>query len=192
LALFEATLQGLVLGNAHQNVLHFKTANGTETPATLAADLRDKWLQQIKTRHGGTLVWNGISVRQLGTTTAPFTLSIAITGSGDTSANYTPFAAFVVQIRTAFAGRHGHGRFYLGAVHPGAYVNGILTSTTISDWATIISTLMGWYGPSGTTPYQLGVLKRGSSDSTDFHPCTALVLRSSLGVQRRRNYGVGI
>jgi hypothetical protein len=192
MALFEATLQGLVLGNAHQNVIHFKTSNGTETTAMLAAELRDHWLQQIKTRHGSPLLWNGISVRKLGTTDAPFTLSISIAGAGDSSANYTPFAAFVVQIRTAFAGKHGHGRFYLGAVHPGSYVNGIITSTTISDWATVISTLMGWYGPSGTTPYQIGVLKRGSTDPTDFHPATALVLRSSLGVQRRRNYGVGI
>ncbi len=192
MSLFRVTAQGLILGNAHQNVLHFKTSNGTETTAQLAAHIRDNWLQQVKTRHGATLVWNGVLVQKIGSGEAPFTLSINIPGSGDSSANYTPFAAFVVQLKTATAGRHGHGRFYLGAVHPGAHVNGIVTSTTLSDWATPIATLMGLYGPSHSSPYNLVVVKRTTNAAETAYPVTAMVLRSSLGTQRRRNYGVGI
>jgi hypothetical protein len=186
-------IQGSFAGQVCENVMHFKAVD--ETGLTLndfAIDIRDFWLPQIRTRIMSGFVWQNIFVTQIDPAgPATVTLPVNITGTLSTVTSTTPFECLVVQIKTALAGRHGHGRFYLTGVPSADHSFGLLTASAITSWTTVLNTLNTRYNISGPSPLVYGVIRRGGTFG-DFVNGTSLVIRTSLGAQRRRNYGVGI
>lgn len=121
----------------------------------------------------------------------PTLLTIAIPGNIAVDTKQVPFVSVVVQIRTGSAGRHGRGRFYLGAIDPGTWLYGVMTAGAQTGWVPSITALKAAYLGNPTSGMSLGLLRKGG-DSSQFIPATDLIVRPVAGVQRRRNYGYGI
>jgi len=191
--IWEVNIAGILLGQAHQNVLHFSDEGfPVITAPTVATRIRDQWLDQIKTLHTSNLVYNTITVRDLQAPgVAPTTLAINIPGTIGSDSNMLPFASMVILKQTATAGRHGHGRYYVGGLPTVAYASGLLTAARIAGFETMRTVLEPrWIGGGATGGMALGVCDR--TGGLNWTACVRIVARAVVGVQRRRNIGIGI
>lgn len=194
MSIWEVNISGILLGQAHQNVLHFTDETfPTINAMTVATRIRDQWLDQIKTLHTSNLVYNTITVKDLQLPlVAPTTLAINIPGTIGSDSNMLPFASMVILKQTASSGRHGHGRYYVGGLPTVAYASGLLTAARITGFETMRTVLEPrWIGGSATAGLQMGVVDK-SGGGVVFRALVRIVARSIVGVQRRRNIGVGI
>jgi len=191
--IMRVTTTALLMGQTMQNVLHFRMAGGALTFQQIAENIRDVWVTRIKTHQTTDHVYNAISVSQVGSQVATFTLPVNIPGTNIATNEGTPFECMVIQKRTALAGRHGHGRFYVGGVTTNVAQKGLLTAAVINNWTTSLNFLMSIYGtlgePGGPLDLVIHPKGGGAEDGVDV---TEMVVRPWLGVQRRRNYNVGI
>jgi hypothetical protein len=136
------------------------------------------------------MVWTQIIVQEVSLSPiASFTKAINQAGTNLANADAVPFSCFVIQIKTAAGGPHGRGRFYVGGLTNNSHTNGIVTAAVLTAWVNSLNILKGFYGPSGTSQIRL-VVKEKSNNT--FNLMTDLICRQYVGVQRRRNYGVGI
>ena len=95
-----------------------------------------------------------------------------------------------MQFQTGLAGRKFRGRYYIAAYRQGATQFGQFTANEMTQWQTQMDLLKSAYtGPNGGTT-GLGLLIRGEKVIHNT-PVTAIGMRPILGVQRRRNVGVG-
>lgn len=98
------------------------------------------------------------------------------------SGQFSPASCYVVKHTTAFGGRSGRGRTYVGPLLEGAIENGMLGTGIAADandaWETFRENLLAL--PSGTI---FSVL---SPTQLDSHPVINSVASSVLGTQRRR------
>lgn len=77
-------------------------------------------------------------------------------------------------------------------VHQDNFVNNVITSGNLLQWQNdFIAPVMARYGPDHTSPLRLCV-RANMPDGPVLNPVIAMQLRTILGVQRRRNTGVGI
>lgn len=195
MGVYRAVISGLVNGQLCQNVLHFQKG-GAWTPdlaASLCIDLRDNMLQQWKLRLSNTMQWNGISVYDAETPgRQPSVLAISVPGSvGTSSGNNLPFACTLLRIRTAVTGPRGRGRVYLPGAPNVDFVGGLATANTSTSWAAIFAVIGPRYvGITHTSPFEWVLAPKASP--ADWKSITSLELSGPMGVQRRRNIGVGV
>lgn len=191
--LWRVTISGLMFGQMHQNVLHFQQVEGGGTdPQFQAFRIRDVWLPQIRTLHTASLNYNSIVIQNLDLpANAPTTVPINIVGSIAASSDMLPFAAMVVLLQTGRAGRRGRGRFYVGSLPTVAFTNGLLTAARISGFETMRGVLEpAFVGPGATAGMKLVV--HGKGPGAEINPVVRMAARAVVGVQRRRNIGIGI
>lgn len=191
MGVFRVTLSQIHFGCMVQNVLHFKKSDSVDADrATLAAEIVASYIPNMKTRQSQNLTYTQIRVHVLGESLAPYVLNVSTPGTVTGSAQELTFVSHVVRLNTAFAGRRGRGRWYIGGVPLNLSSSGILSSAAITAWNTVLASIMAVWGPSGSSNFDLGV--QNGSESDDFHAVTALTLNPIPRVQRRRNLGVGI
>jgi len=190
MSLHRVTCSGLLYGQTHQNVLHFNNPDGVWTHSQIANDIETNWVNRIKLHQVTSMVWTQIIVQEVSLSPiASFTKAINQAGTNLANADAVPFSCFVIQIKTAAGGPHGRGRFYVGGLTNNSHTNGIVTAAVLTAWVNSLNILKGFYGPSGTSQIRL-VVKEKSNNT--FNLMTDLICRQYVGVQRRRNYGVGI
>lgn len=193
MSLHRVKLSALIYGQTHQNVLHFANPDGALTDQEIALLIRDNWINNVKSEVTDDLIWNQISVKNLGSQVAEYSLTIAIPGGQGTSIKEAPTLCFVLQLKTALAGRHGHGRVYQSGVHPTRQLSGIITNEQLILWTNKLTLVKAALcTPNPTTGLTMVVNRQGNVLESGGTPVTDIVVRSSLGVQRRRNYGVGV
>lgn len=184
------TVSGLLYGQTHQNVLHVSNPDGALSHSQIADEFETHWISQVKTKQVTSMIYNQIIVSDSSGSGPPaFTKAVNVAGTNVANADAVPFSCFVVQLRTNLAGRHGHGRFYVSGVTNSAHTNGIVTAAVITAWNTTLATMKARFAEGGTSALTL-VLKEKNAQV--YHPVTDMIIRQYLGVQRRRNYGVGI
>jgi hypothetical protein len=67
---------------------------------------------------------------------------------------------------------------------------GLVDSDILVAWNNRIATLMGVYGPSGSSTYRLSIVP--SKAPFTVRSVTSMQIAPTLGVQRRRNIGIGV
>lgn len=107
-----------------------------------------------------------------------------------------PQCCSVLSLRTALKGRSYRGRIYLPGLPETYDTAGALTATAVTDIGTIITNLLGVFGPAGTNgDWRLGVISRYLNKVKRAVPVITQVTSASLDAyvmsQRRRVAGVG-
>jgi len=171
--------------------MHFNNPDGALTELAIAEELRVNFIGVIKPVQNANYTWNKCTVQTLG---SPNGEAVVV--------NYTPIPgalsgtpahsalAVIFQIRTGAAGRKRRGRFYLCGVQQDSILNNILHPAAADLYTAIHNSLTNRYKSGGTAAINIGVMTRG--DTGSFHNATSISHSNILGVQRRRNTGVGI
>lgn len=190
MAIMRVTFSGIFLGQLCQNVVHFKNPDGALTDVAVREEILANMIIPIRSLQNNQATWTVMTIQKVdGTPSTPSVHPLSghvgsLSGGGAPS-----FLAAIIRIKTATAGRHGHGRFYLWGVHGESVSNGVFQSGALSAYATTFNTMTNRFKNGGTGPLIMGVAPRSSPSS--FIDMTALVVPSIFGVQRRRNIGVG-
>lgn len=198
--IYQVTYVMSVLGQAVENVLHYRELNGTSTPAQIRTSA-EKFFTFVAPMISSSVLFTQIIIKQMTPLAFDETIgppATTTTGSNGSSADGNTTVALVITKRTGTAGKTHRGRMYIGGL-PGAYTaQSILTSSLSTESGTFVSNMMGAFGPTGTdTHLQLGLYSRTIGGSSPFtvagwQPVTSLDVQTTLGNQRRRRLGVGI
>ena len=191
MALWRVIITAKVFDQTVQNVLHFTTdpAFGTDEEDVKAVVL-SQWVAEVRNIQNSGCVYQTIGVQRLDVAQPLQVFSIVGTVGSLSGAMAPSFIAGVLSIRTAVAGRAGHGRSYIYGIHQDSISNGQFQSGAFAAFQTIAANLTTRFNASGTTDLELGVTSR-NNPVTDFKSCTTIIARQVFGVQRRRNLGVG-
>lgn len=190
MSICRVVLSGTILGQRCQNVLHFKNIDGLLTHVQIRDELVANWLPTVRNLQNAAWTWTDIAVQdRLDSTPDLLTVHPLTSQAGVLSGPPgLTFAGGIFSIRTFTAGRHGHGRFYLPGLHADSITNGALGTSSFADYQTRANNLKTRYCTT-VNGFQLGVAPR--AHPADFIPATDIIVRQNLGVQRRRNLGVG-
>lgn len=183
-------ITGLILGQRCQNVLHFDNPDGGLNDAQVRDEILANFVARLRNVQNAGLSYTELTVQKVDPPAAPISVFPLAGANGSLAgAAAPPVLAALCSIRTAVAGRHGHGRFYGFGVHGESVSNGAFQAGALAAWQGEANFIVGRFGSGGTGPLRLGVAPR--SDPTAFITCTSIVVRATFGIQRRRNIGVG-
>lgn len=189
--IFRVTTIASMYGQQIQNVFHLTgpSDDPAETQA-VAEHVAANWIPNIRTGQTSALVYNGIKVRLLESQFPPFVKTINLAGGFGFDDEVSTVLCFIMRLRTPFIGRHGRGRLYLGGVLKGWTKNGLVTDAIINAWNARFATLLGIYGPGGSSVYDLVLCPPKPPFAR--REVTSIQLAPTLGTQRRRNIGIGV
>jgi hypothetical protein len=191
MTLFRATIIQTMYGQQIQNVLHFEHFSSDPATSSLLADaISATWIPNVRLMQTAALIYTGIKVQMLESQFPPFVKTVNVAGQFGHDDQMTTYSAFVLRLRTAFAGKTGRGRLYIAGVLKGWTTNGLVTQDRINAWNLEIVDIMQAHGPGGTSDFKLGVCP--SKAPFNFKPVTSMQIAPTLGVQRRRNIGIGV
>ena len=193
MAIERVTFQGTYPSGAVENVVHFHNADGATTHAAMAAYLQTNWINPLIALQSTGFRWVQMLIQKVdGSPGVSDTFAITPNQGTQSGDGAPPYQAGVIKLSTGFPGRKGRGRIFLGPFAIGTFSQyGTLTTGSYSAFQTLL--LNAWrtkFISPGSAPIYLVVTSR--SDPSDFHLVTALDVRPWSGVQRRRNYSVGI
>lgn len=175
-----------------QNVFHFLNPDGFLSNQQICLEIRDNWIAIVKNLAAASCVWTNIRSERIDQVVNPAAANLAVNIAGTGNSN-TPHVclAFIIRLQTAIAGRHGRGRIYFGAPRPDWIGSSLVLAAGITFInGTTIPALMARYGPTGNSGLTLGVHRK--DDRQSLIQISGMSLATTLGIQRRRNIGVGV
>lgn len=188
---FRVTTVGMMYGQQCQNVFHFTGPSSDPGELqTLADHVAANWLAQIRLRHTGSVVYQAIKVRMLESQFPTHIKTVNVPGSWGADNEVSTVLCFLLRLRSAEIGRRGRGRLYIPGVLKGWTINGLVTESQILGWDQTIANLMAVYGPNGSSSYRLTIVP--SKPPFDTREVVSMQIAPALGVQRRRNIGIGV
>ena len=191
MTIYRVVLDHTMYNQQLQNVLHFTHASSDpQTMELLADDVVVNWIGHIRVNMSACIQWNRIRVQMLESQFATFEKIINIKGVFGDDFELNSFACFILRLRTATIGRNGRGRQYLSGVLKGWTDKGFVISDVINAWNVQLEGIMEAYGANGTSDFDLVVCNKTAPFSAK--TVTNIQLAPTLGVQRRRNIGVGV
>lgn len=191
MAQWRVIISATVYGQLCQNVLNFLTDVGFGTDEE---DVKDnvlaQWVSEVRNVQNANTIYTTIGVQRIDVLQPLQVFSISGTVGSLAGAAAPTFTCGVFSIRTASAGRAGHGRFYMFGVHMESILTGALHPAAYAQYQTVAANLTTRFCTGGTQPLLLGVTSR-TNPVADFKGSTVILARQIFGVQRRRNIGVG-
>lgn len=190
--LWRVTNSCIVDGQTCQNVLHFACSPGLQAN-TIAETIAAQWLDQMRPFQHTGAVWVSVQAHRIdpgGLVT--FTKPISIAGSGDTEREAdNPTLSRKLLLKSNTGGRHGRGRIYIPGTTQASWAMGRVKPASLTAGQAIITTLMQRFtGLNPSTGLNLVIKTRANTTGAVF--VDFIEQASILGVQRRRNIGVGI
>lgn len=178
-----------------QNVVHFNNPDGALTHAAMAAELITHWITPLLALHNNNFVWVQLEITELGSGPSLTDTFPIASGQGSQAGDAAPpFVSAVIKLSSAVPGRKGRGRIFLPGLSIGTFGDrGRLTPGSYSGFQTLF--LNGWRAKfiiGGSGPLQLVITNRTPTAHADWVHVTGLDVRNYAGVQRRRNYFVGM
>ena len=186
---YRVTITQLLYAQTIQNVLHFTgPAGGAENLPQLATNVVGVWVAQVKGIQSQALKYIQVKAEYSQPNgPAPFTVPLNTPGTSSDSADLDPTKAIVWRLRTAQAGKHGHGRVYIGGVHHNNFEQGITTANVITAMNTLGSNILTAWANSDF------VLCVGNKlGSPVYHPVTGFDVAPTAGHILKRTVGRGI
>jgi hypothetical protein len=223
---WKLTLKSQLFGNSVQNSFHFRTKTTGDRTLAEAQALADAMKNQLRAMQADDVVYQTWELREVHSSRVIYDASLCsrqggflydgvltgtLTGAG-TSQPLPPQTAVVFTWLTGQAGRSKRGRSYFAGAMIGDLTLGLWAATTVTNWTTVGTGIMGLYGPTGTdTLWQLmqwsetiafgcragtthphdQVRFTAPSPSTAATAITSFKVRNVPYTQRRRVTGVG-
>ncbi|HEY9758858.1 MAG TPA: hypothetical protein V6C97_27060 [Oculatellaceae cyanobacterium] len=189
--IFRVTTISRMYGQEIQNVFHLLGPSADPLEMSAIADhVAANWIVQIKNRQSAAVVYSTVKVRLLESQFPPFVKTINIPGAWNFDDEISTVLSFILRLRSNEIGKRGRGRMYIAGVLKGWTTNGLVDSDIIVSWNSTIANLMGVYGPGGSGNYRLTICPSKAPFST--REVTSMQVAPTLGVQRRRNIGIGV
>jgi len=186
--LWRVVPKGVIFSQVCQNVLHFARDASGLTTAQIRDELISGWFPILRNLQNNNFAWTQVSIQQILPTLQPPDVYALSNQAGSLSGTAAvPVIAGLFSLRTAAAGRTGHGRFYMPGVHQDSVLNG--ANGAVGTYQTRANDLMNRYGHLGSGPFEIVVTSR--TQPSNYKSVTAIIVRPTWGVQRRRNIGVG-
>lgn len=189
---FRVTLFQTMYGQSLQNVLHFSGPSSDPLQMSALADaVEANWVNLVRQVQAAFIQYTRISVRMMGSQFPPFDKTVAILGANSNTDQALTYYCHVIRLRTAFIGRRGRGRVYIGGLNTNLQQNGFLMASTLTLWAPRLASIMAAFGPGGSSPFRLGVTSKTNANG-DFKEVTNIAMAPTPTCQRRRNIGIGV
>jgi len=170
----------------------YVTSHDDQEIDEVAAHIWNSWINTVKFLQHNGLQYDSVTVTRVdGPGGGSFTeLRGGIFGGQAQETQGLSFSAAVIQFQTGLSGRNHRGRYYVAAHRQGATHFGQFDASELALWQQQMDILKSAYtGPDGGTT-GLGLVIRGEKVVHNT-PVTSIGMRPILGVQRRRNVGVG-
>lgn len=177
-----------------QNVLHFENFDGLMTPQAIANDVLTNWVQKVRSQQSSQLLHATILVQSVSNPNqAPFNLTTNLFGQSFGETRVPTFVAIVFKFLTARAGRHGRGRCFIPGVVTDHLDQYKLSAAGVTNWTNnVVNPIkLAYVPPNNTSPLNLCVREEAGANDL-FNTLIDIQVRPVLGVQRRRNIGIGI
>lgn len=177
-------------GQLVQNRVYMQTEEFQEV-AEVAAHIRNFWIPVVAHLQHGGVKYNSIVVTRIVENTGQqHTELININGAQAQETQGLSFCSGVIQFKTGMSGVKHRGRYYVAAIRQGGTQFGMFLPVEHDLWKTQTDILtQSFCGPDGGST-GLALLVRGD-DGSHHDIVTSMGMRPILGVQRRRNIGVG-
>jgi hypothetical protein len=175
-----------------QNVFHIFDGETPFVPLTIKGLVETYWINVVKPYQLSSLSYRLIQLRQVDVLGQPtYNYAINITASGGSAIETWGPLSQLYSFHTLTAGPRGRGRTYLAGQYGGDVVANQWSSARFTAMTTLAAALTTrWVGATPTSGMNLVVCGRESLPTPHF--VTEIVPQPIPGVQRRRNYGVGI
>jgi hypothetical protein len=188
-------------GSEMLNVMHFREKSvGGGDAAHLAFLFRSQLDASWRNVAHTSIIFEAVQVTPMipfGGGPAEDTWPANAAGTNSGTGGPHPASCAVLTLYTSLIGRKRRGRIYIGGIPSNLVANGLWSGPMITNLNTIRTALLGRYGPTGDTIYELGVWSRLIAGPTPpypasaFEPITSIAVRSQVRSQRRRQVGVG-
>lgn len=185
------TLSMRQYGQLNQNRLYFSVPDGGLDEAQLAAHIRDNWITHYKVMMVNDVQFFNVNVRSVGQgQNLSFDLPVAVNGQQTPEPQRAPFASWVILLNTGLAGRKFRGRIYAPGMRQGDFQLGVITAGGVQLAELALTQLNLNFTSVATNPAATLVIHGEGGEPHDT-AVSHMSVRSTMGVQRRRNIGVG-
>jgi|SRR6185369_1003293 len=191
--IYQVTLFQSFQGQIIENVLHFSgegTADALEM-SHLADDVNVNWITPVLTQQVTALKYFQIKVEMMNGGFAPVVKAISRDGTNGGNDNDKATYAHVLRKRTAFPGRHGRGRAFIGGIANNADQKSFLDQQRITNWTARCIEIMNAYKDGGTSDFTIGIVAR-ANPLNSFKPLIALEIAPQYANVQTRKVGRGI
>jgi len=173
-----------------QNRIHVQCETFQEVEE-VAAHIWNSWINNVRPWQHGGLRYTNVTVTRIDPPGGlSFTETRSIFGAQAEETQGLSFTAGVLRFQTGLAGRQNRGRYYVAGYRQGATHLGQFDAAELANWKQQTDILQTLYtGPTGGST-GLNLLIR-HQQSGGFVPVVNIAMRPIIGVQRRRNVGVG-
>lgn len=188
MAIFRVLISGTCYAQLNQNRFYCRSDVENDSPFDIAQIVKANWINQVRVPLTNQTIFQSIQVTKLGgLTLESHTEPISITGAQGGNDQMVPFTCWVLKFETGLGGRKFRGRCYLGPVQAGFFTFGVLNGQGILHWnETLLNLNAAWTNDDS----RLRMVIHGEGEAHDTS-VIQISLRSTMGVQRRRNIGVG-
>lgn len=180
-----------LLGQHFQNVWHFTSEDGVLDETGVKDAVIPGMVTRLRNHQNANLIYSTMSVQQLLPTLQPASVFSMAGAHGSLDGQmYHPSVCVLFSIRTGTGGRKGHGRWYMPGLHFDHVENGVLRADIWALFQGDATFITNSYD-GGTFASNLRMVVVTRENVADYRPMTTVVVRQVLGIQRRRNIGVG-
>jgi len=102
-----------------------------------------------------------------------------------------PTLCYKISVQSTLGGRRGRGRFFVAGGRSDWMTASGITQSAATNGGIMVQDLMSRYSFTGSSPLKWVLYHRDPEGGSTSHVVSA-ILRPFMGMQRRRNYGVGI
>jgi len=186
----KVVITGTLFNQLIQNRIYVQSETFQEVDE-VAAHIWNSWITAIRQLQHAGLRYSNVQVTRIDPPGGlSFTETRSVFGAQAEETQGLSFSCGVIRFQTGLAGRQNRGRYYVAGYRQGATHLGQFDASELTLWAQQTALLENAYtGPNGGST-GLGLLIRHQSTG-GFAAVTNIAMRPILGVQRRRNVGVG-
>lgn len=181
------------IGQTYQNVVHFYgPGGGGDTAQALGAELLANFVPKIAGFQSWFVGWQFLHIYDADDTGVPVYIHPCNNFAGLGQEGYVyPTLAYKISVQTTVGGRAGRGRFFVAGGRASWMTAGGITASAVTNGGVMVSQLQARYSNTGTSEFKWCLFHKDAQNHI-VKPMTSLLLRQYMGMQRRRNYLVGI
>jgi len=189
--IFRVTLTQSFFSQTIMNVLHSvgPSADPLQMSA-LADEVVAGWVAHVRPVQAEDVKYVDIGVRLLESQFPTFHKVVNLPGTAGGQNTDIPFLCSVWRLQGDVAGKRGRGRVYIAGMHQNNSEFGLLRSDILIGYQNRQASIMGVFGPGGTSSFRLVICpSKPPFQTTDV---IAMNVAPHWGSQRRRNIGRGM
>ncbi|HKY46332.1 MAG TPA: hypothetical protein VJM50_24780 [Pyrinomonadaceae bacterium] len=187
--IYRCVISALVYAQLHQNRIYVRSIDAL-TEQQVANHIDASWVENIRQPLTNQTQFMNIAVTKVSDPAlGAFSKPIQKFGAQGGNEQMIPFVCWKLRFLTGLAGRKFRGRCYVGPIQAGFTSFGVVNGAGIAHWnATLAALRANFIGSNPATG--LNLIIHGEQEAHDT-TVTDIQLSTQVGVQRRRNIGVG-